>query len=121
MMDKYIKTHWAGQFPLWKSYWINSVIISNIAIFVLAIITGIILGIFLSIFHIPNPGTGFWDIVASIISVPVVVWSFIGTWRSAINYKLERPGETFNWGTIAQVFIILGTLKSVAYIISLSL
>ena len=93
-MEQYIATHWKGNFPLWKSYWINSVVLSMLA----AVTFGFVVGIFLGIMS-QSSGTHIaqtsYDAIGTIISLPILVWSIVGTWRSATEYSQQRQWQTF--------------------------
>ena len=105
-MDNYISKHWNGNFPLWKSYWINSVLLATITSLLAGFLAGLILGLS---FH---AATGHMGSVAGAISAtPIVVWSIVGTWRSATKYNETHTG--FTWGIVDKVMMVIGTFKGV--------
>ena len=117
-MDKYIKQHWDGELSLARSYWLNSVVITNVAIIVSAFALGVVWGIIASAIGIPMPPKQFWDVMGYIISIPFVIWSIGGTWKAADKYKAVKDG-VMNWGGLAQVCMSIGVLKFVFGFIAL--
>ena len=57
--------------------------------------------------------------ISSILFLTIYVYLLIGTWRSAENYKLEKKKKKlgYGWATTAQVFIILGIIRSVVELV----
>jgi len=110
-MEQYIKKHWAGEFSLNKSYWLNSIIVANIALFFATFVVGIFYGIMTGAAAISDGKIPVGlDILTLIIMAPIYTWSWVGTWRSASNYAAECK-NTLNWGTISQFFIVIGFLN----------
>lgn len=99
----YIQDHWAGRMPLWKSYWVNAVLLSMVAGGILGGAAGFILA--LSGTEVPMEA---WDVLSGWVALPITVWGMVGTWRSAVAYQAARPGRF--WGIVAQVVIVLGAL-----------
>jgi len=102
-MGKYILDHWNGQHPLWKSYWINAVLISM----VVGGILGLVLGFALGAAGVTMSAAG-WKIIAAWLTVPIQVWGSVGVWRAAETYTLTTQKL---WGRLAQVAVVLGFLK----------
>ena len=48
-----------------------------------------------------------------IIQYSYLILAYVGTWRSASNYKPKK--DQWSWGTIAKVYIILNLIRAVGY------
>ena len=46
-----------------------------------------------------------------IIQYAYLILAYVGTWRSASNYKPKK--DQWSWGTIAKVYIILNLIRAV--------
>jgi len=46
-----------------------------------------------------------------IIQYSYLILAYVGTWRSASNYKPKK--DQWSWGTIAKVYIILNLIRAV--------
>ena len=44
-----------------------------------------------------------------ILQYSYLIWAYVGTWRSASNYK-PKKGQ-WSWGTIAKVYIVLNLIR----------
>lgn len=117
-MDKYIKQHWNGELSLARSYWLNSVLLSNVAIVIAAFILGLVWGMIIGALGMQYPPSKFWDLCGAFVAIPFAVWSVVGTWRSAEKYKTEKGG-VMNWGGVAQVCMALGVLRFVLTFVAL--
>jgi hypothetical protein len=113
----YIKTHWEGKFSLPQSYWLNSVVIATIVTLVLAFSFGVVIGISATSVGAALPADPVMNFLGAIVSIPVLIWSMVGTWRSADAYITARPDSWFTWGSMAKICITLGAMRSVFYII----
>lgn len=109
-MEAYIVKHWRGEFPLWKSYWLNTVIGSLVGALILGTMIGIVVGIVCAAAGI-KPSSDTLNMAGKIIAIPVVFWAYVGTWRSADNYNKERNEYVFTWGNIAKFFMCLGAFQ----------
>lgn len=117
-MEKYIKTHWNGEFPLWKSYWLNSVILSSVA----AAIAGFLLGFFVALSaHIAEVDLPpqFNNKLGLLVAIPIVIWSLVGTWRSASVYNDARPTLLLTWGSLAKIGIVFGWFSVMGQVVVL--
>ena len=47
------------------------------------------------------------------IQYAYLILAYVGTWRSASNYKPKK--DQWSWGTIAKVYIILNLIRAVGY------
>ena len=111
-MEAYIKKHWNGEFPLWKSYWVNSVILSTIAGLIAGGIVGLMVGLTCASMGVPAPSKHTWDWLGVLIAAPILVWSIGGTWRSADTYNIEHTGG-ITWASMAKFGMCMGILQTV--------
>jgi hypothetical protein len=106
MIEQYIVKHWKGEFPLWKSWWINSFLLQNILAFTCMFLVGVVIGL-------SNPNRQFsvsaYELMGLIVGLPFYIWALVGTWRSARVNKTEGKG----WGSLAQFGLCLGLLITV--------
>jgi hypothetical protein len=91
----YLARHWRGELSLARSYWVNIVLVSLIysAFFLLPAETYIT--------HAPRLASSALAI-ALLASIPLSVWQFVGTWRSASAQAAS--GRRF-WARSAQASI----------------
>ena len=117
-MIKYIKTHWYGKYSLVESYWLNSMIAATIAVLVVSFFAGMLIGLSAWVASAALPGKAAMNFIGAIISLPIVTWSLVGTWRSADEYIKSKPIEKVTWGHVAKIAICLGVLKTAVTVIS---
>jgi len=107
----YFSRHRHGLLPLWKSYWINSTILG----FVFLGIPGGLLASYLE--HVdenPAPAAVLGVVTFFLYYVVVIVWMWVGTWRSATRYTRQYGT---GWGTIAKATIAFGVVSIVAQLL----
>ena len=96
----YFVRHWKGDLPLWKSYWVNGISTS-----IVALIASRVLG--LQIESDMGPLATLARIVAFLVlTITLTAWQFIGVWRSASRQK-ERD-RRLAWGILAKAAVVLG-------------
>ena len=100
--SNYLLRHWRGELSLSKAYWINTILAVTVicsSIFALRAL--------LEYIGPSNDLTalGAW-IAFCLLVLAVVVWQFVGLWRSA-SYHSERGGSAF-WARAAQVMVVIG-------------
>lgn len=72
-MQEYLKSHWNGQLPLWKSFW-------------LSVVTATLLFAFLAAaFYSLSTVVG---MLFTALAIPAWIWSHVGLWRCVE----QRPG-----------------------------
>jgi len=95
----YIARHWRGEQELPLSYWVNYVLLGGI------INAASVYGLFDSLYT-----DVFAMLAIGLFLVAILIWQFVGTWRSANQFKIdgrEKKDRNPEWGTIAQFFITL--------------
>ncbi|HVY58694.1 MAG TPA: GYF domain-containing protein [Xanthobacteraceae bacterium] len=103
----YLTRHWRGELSLPVAFWVNGfacnfVLSVAAAFFTIYIETaGLSAALAASV------------VVFTVAQVAVWVWQIVGMWRSAARHR-ERGGRAF-WAGLAQVVVVLGVLRSVAY------
>jgi hypothetical protein len=104
MFTKFIKDFYQGNVSLPMSYWVVYGLgsIFNLIIYMLVEKTA-------------------FGVLFSIYMISFYIFSTIGTWRSAVNYKLDNQKRDLSgaWGTITQVIIVLGVLRTIVEIIKI--
>jgi len=103
-----IKDYWNGKYSLAGSFWFGFLILGTI-------ITGP--SVYFSDSLIDGLGTlGLIGLMVYFaIMYPYIILMYVGTWRSASNYK-PKKGQ-WAWGTIAKVYIALNALRGIVQII----
>ena len=107
-MNTYIKAHWDGTLPLWKTYWVNGILARLAAMAIGALVGGMLgaTGTFLS--------EQAWGILSPFLVMPVTVWSLVGVWRAGRTYTLANPQKKFwCWGRLARFLVVVGIIRSV--------
>lgn len=104
-MIGYLKKHWRGELSLPISYWLNSFLANIFAFSIISIIVA----------YIEDTLKPFL-ILLGLVSIysllfAIIVWQYIGTWRSAENRK-ERTSKK-GWAIAAQIMIVLGIIQSI--------
>lgn len=101
----YIARHWRGDLSLARSYWLNGIVLSAVAVIALRIV--------LESIRTANKEARLIVALAVLIAFYVLcVWQFVGIWRSATpRYSL--------WGTLAKFCVILGWLFLFVSLLSL--
>jgi hypothetical protein len=106
-VNKYLSDHWNGSLPLWKSYWVNGILLATLA----ALIFGGAVGFALGLGGI-NLNDKVWNILSPFLAAPIVVWSSVGIWRSGGNYTIANPQKKFwCWGRLARVAVVIGVIR----------
>ena len=107
----YVTRHWRGQLSLGVSYWVNSVVIGNLA--------PVALVIAMSSMEAGNETSLRLDATLSLVAAGLLcglsVWSTVGVLRSAVNHP-ERGGKLV-WSLLA--FVMVG-LSLITIVIGLS-
>ena len=103
-----IKDYWNGKYSLGASFWFGFMIIGSI--------------ITVPSFYLTDTfidGLGSLGLIAMmiyfVIMYPYIILMYVGTWRSASNYKPKK--EQWSWGTIAKVYIALNAFRGIIEII----
>ena len=98
-----IKDYWNGNFSLVKSFWIGFIVIGSIVSVPAFIYTDT---------YIDSLGnTGLMGLfLYFIILYSYLILAYVGTWRSASNYKPKK--DQWSWGTIAKVYIVLSAIRA---------
>lgn len=99
-----IKKFFKGDVPLSTSFW--GVYFG----------IGIIIGL---IFFVIEKNEIAATLYSLFVLIPFVIFTTIGTWRSASKYKIEKQKkkEGTGWGTAAQVYIVLSIIRSVVELV----
>jgi len=107
----YFARHWRGQLSLGVAYWVNSVLIGNLA--------PVALVVAMSTLEAGNENSLRLDATLSLVAAGLLcgvsVWSTVGVLRSAVNHP-ERGGKLV-WSMIA--FVMVG-LSLITIVIGLS-
>ena len=96
---QFIQKHWKGEYPLWRSFWINFILVDFILVIVFS---------FLLASSLPNKEMAIRLILNyAIIAVFIAVWQTVGVYRSA-----EKSGKKF-WAPLAQLFTIACLVRTI--------
>ena len=109
----YFKKHWNGQYPLWMSFWINSVLFY--------LLWSIPFSQLLSSSELHQDKRQFFNILLSYqFSVLFIsIWQYVGVYRSSKAYQKETGNITLaNFSRIIVLSLLLGSLLSIFFIIS---
>lgn len=98
----YFLRHWRGELSLGVSYWVNGFLVNFMFLLVIGIVPALQETISLKMVAALCIG-------AYAISLLLSFWQIVGTWRSAANHG-KRGGLPI-WGTLAQLSLILATVK----------
>jgi hypothetical protein len=103
-MNRFILQHWRGEFSLPLAYWG----ISFLLVSLLRVIGGYLV---LEVESVTTSLTATaWILFAFyIFSLLLLVWSLVGTWRSATKYSVEKNSNL--WSGLAKFAICLGVLQ----------
>lgn len=92
----YLIQHWRGQLELSISFWLNGVLVLGLLKVALFALTFIELH---AVFFL----CGFC------LYLLAIVWSYVGIWRSAIKYEIEK--DSLLWPTLAKLCIFVTVLS----------
>ena len=107
----YIKKHWNGQYPLWVSFWINSILIY--------LLLGVPFSKLLSSPQVQQDQNLFLRILLYYqISILITsIWQYVGVYRSSKIYQEKTGNITLsNFSRIVVLSLLLGSI-AVAYFI----
>lgn len=104
---QFIKKHWKGDYPLWRSFWINFILVDVI----------LIVGFALFLSYYLSDKEMFIRLLFnySIIAVFIAIWQTVGIYRSAEKYKTEKKYLPF----LAQLFSISCLIRTIMSLSSL--
>ena len=109
--EGYIIKHWRGNHSLSMSFWVNNVTIS------------ILFAIIAAYWTFAGPRTEDPVFLARVILILSIVdyviispWQFVGLWRSANRYSIEKS-KTF-WPRVVKLLIIIGVFASLVELTS---
>jgi hypothetical protein len=114
----FIIRHWRGDFPLWISFWVITVV-GSLLLGVLIVVVGVAIGggdnDSLRRFFVAVAG-------ASLTAFLLAQWQLVGTWRSAFKYKQARirSGRSGVWGDVTYLVVVPASLSVVGGFLSLS-
>lgn len=94
----YILSSFNGHEKLWMAYWINFVVVNNA---VSNLVESFVIYKNITI-----------QIIASIVSLAVLIWGMVSVWRCAFNVKNHY------WGYIARVMVVVGPAFGLYYSLS---
>jgi len=101
----YFVRHWRGDFPLARSYWVNTFLVT-------VLLRGFLTGVASAVEVASQPtvysllGVGIWAILFA-----VTPWQLVGLWRSAAN-DIVRSRRIF-WPRVAQALVVFAAIASV--------
>lgn len=103
-----IKDYWNGKYSLVGSFWFGFIIIGSI--------------ITVPSFYLTDTfidGLGNTGLIAMmiyfVIMYPYIILMYVGTWRSASNFKPKK--DQWSWGTITKVYLALNAFRGIVEII----
>jgi hypothetical protein len=106
-----IWSYWRGDVPLITSYWVVSIIVASIS-FAIFYIQGKIYStntsITPSLYNMALYFTWFSYLL-------LVVWHFVGLWRSASNYIANQNTNSV-WGYLTQLIVVIGALRVLEFL-----
>jgi hypothetical protein len=88
---QYIKSNFIGQKPLWKVFWLDSILLGFAAVALVAIVMNVAVTI--------TSFSSTW--VAPFIMVAWLIWVACGLWTCAFNCKWS------GWGYISRGYVVL--------------
>ena len=95
---------WQGKLSLTKTFWLVFILGGTIVSLPSFILT--------DEFIDSISGTGaMLGLVFFIFQYSYLIWAYVGSWRSATNYK-PKKGQ-WSWGTIAKVYIALNIIRGI--------
>tara|TARA_B100001250_G_C19525820_1_gene668017 strand:- start:103 stop:453 length:351 start_codon:yes stop_codon:yes gene_type:complete len=95
---------WQGKLSLIQTFWLVFVLGGTIVTLPSFILT--------DEFIDSISGTGaMLGLVFFIFQYSYLIWAYVGSWRSATNYK-PKKGQ-WSWGTIAKVYIALNIIRAI--------
>jgi len=100
--SNYFLKHFYGKLPLWQSFWINTVVVSLIAAYLVIILSA-------QIKFTLHPSLAFVFVVMWTILILLGPWQFIGLWRSAQNH-MKTSKKSFTAITVF-LLVILGSIN----------
>jgi hypothetical protein len=103
-LKEFLAKHWNGEFPLWRAYWVNSVLLANITYLVTCLLLGLTLGVINIDGTLTNKTI---NLLSALAYVPFLGWAIVGTWRSATAY----PGQV--WGLVAKIVMGFAAFREV--------
>jgi hypothetical protein len=117
-MINYIQRHWKGENSLAWAFWINGIIVSAAASFVLSVFSGIFSAMLSGTTSLP---IYIFLVVAGIWVI--ALWSVVGIWRSANLFAGNIAGDarrtSLFWAYAAKLTILIGVLNLVLISIQL--
>lgn len=103
-MKKFILQHWRGEFSLPLAYWGISVLFVTLIRIIAEVLMGELESSSTSITSTAWLLFGFYG-----FTFVIIIWSLVGTWRSATRYSLEKKSNL--WSGLAKLAIVLGVLQ----------
>ena len=103
-MKKFILTHWRGEFSLPLSYWGISFLLVLILRITSQVLAGEVEAISTSLTATAWVLYFFYAFLFCLL-----VWSYVGTWRSASKYAAEK--KPFIWSALAKFAIVSGVIQ----------
>jgi hypothetical protein len=103
LSNNFLKDFYQGKIGLGFSYWI----VYGIGNFITGIVKFLV------------SGTPSYTMLWNIVYVAFYVFSLIGTWRSADNYKAVKikAKTSYLWANVAYVLLVLQTLQTIVFLI----
>tara|TARA_A100001011_G_C14200269_1_gene795339 strand:- start:608 stop:949 length:342 start_codon:yes stop_codon:yes gene_type:complete len=107
-LKKIFKDFWHGKMSLKFSFWIAYFLVGG---------AFTIPSFFITDAYIDRIGDGmaFLLLVYIVILYIYLIITFIGTWRSASNFKPKK--NQWSWGTIAKVYMVINILQSITKLV----
>ena len=99
-----IKDYWNGKYSLAGSFWFGFMILGSLITVPALIFTDAYID---SLGNLGLIGL----LLYFVIMYPYLILAYVGTWRSASNYK-PKKGQ-WSWGTIAKVYIALNAIRAI--------
>ena len=99
----FIQKHWKGEYPLWRSFWINFILIDIVFIISFSFI------ILSSLSEKETVIRLFFNY--AVIAVFLAVWQTVGIWRSA-EKRTTQTGKKL-WSFVAELFTISCLIQTV--------
>ncbi len=94
---------WEGKIRLVKAYWLFGVVVGAVFFIINTVLLMMVGPLALVLMNL-------------LLELPyMVLWS-VGTWRSAVAYRKEKPKKVF-WGYLVNVIIVLGWLANLRFLI----
>jgi hypothetical protein len=104
----YFSRHWKGENSLVWAYWVNGIVFNFVAVFLITILS-----------ESDLLGFNVWLTIMLFI-YPLLIWSWVGIWRSAGHYLIlskDDSSKSSTWAYLARFGVIIGILQNIPVLV----